>query len=48
LNAVNSIIHVFGHTHINCDRVIDGVRYVQSALGYRPEGHSLTKSLKLI
>lgn len=29
--------HVFGHSHLNVDRVVDGVRYVQHALGYPHE-----------
>lgn len=29
LRRVRSAVHVFGHTHIPVDRVIDGVRYVQ-------------------
>jgi predicted phosphodiesterase len=36
LRAVGSLVHVFGHTHIPCDRVVDGVRYVQNAFGYPP------------
>lgn len=35
--AWNGSIHVFGHSHLNVDRVIDGVRYVQCALGYPHE-----------
>lgn len=30
LRAVGSRVHVFGHTHIPCDREIDGVRYLQN------------------
>jgi hypothetical protein len=32
LRAVGASVHVFGHTHIPCDQVIDGVRYVQNFL----------------
>lgn len=48
LRAVNSSVHVFGHSHINCDRVIDGVRYVQNALRYPSERKSFAPSLKMI
>jgi Icc-related predicted phosphoesterase len=48
IRAVNAVVHVFGHTHIGSDRVIDGVRYVQSVLGYPSEINSLNENLKLI
>lgn len=48
IRAVASVLHVFGHSHISCDRLIDGVRYVQSVLGYPSEKRSLNESLKLI
>jgi predicted phosphodiesterase len=37
VRALDSSVHVFGHSHINLDVVIDGVRYVQNALGYPKE-----------
>jgi hypothetical protein len=37
IRRLRSSVHVFGHSHINCDRVIDGVRYVQNALRYPRE-----------
>lgn len=37
LRQAESSVHVFGHTHIQSDVVIDGVRYVQHALGYPKE-----------
>mmetsp|Transcript_15351 Transcript_15351/g.61757 ORF Transcript_15351/g.61757 Transcript_15351/m.61757 type:complete len:119 (+) Transcript_15351:1904-2260(+) len=34
-NELHSTIHVFGHSHLNVDAVLDdGVRYVQNALGH--------------
>lgn len=52
LRAVNSSVHVFGHSHINCDLVIDGVRYVQNALRYPNERKAFASphapSLKMI
>eukprot|EP00038_Savillea_parva_P014707 m.11861 g.11861 ORF g.11861 m.11861 type:complete len:312 (-) comp2884_c0_seq1:382-1317(-) len=30
-------VHVFGHTHIPCNRLVDGVRYIQQPLGYPGE-----------
>ncbi|MDB4949800.1 MAG: hypothetical protein JWM27_2449 [Gemmatimonadetes bacterium] len=35
LRAVGSRVHVFGHTHLADDRVIDGVRYVQNWMNPR-------------
>jgi predicted phosphodiesterase len=48
IRAVNSVVHVFGHSHINCDQVIDGVRYVHNAFGYPRESEGLNSCLKLI
>ena len=30
-------MHVFGHTHINHDKILNGVRYVQHPLKYPDE-----------
>jgi len=32
-----STVHVFGHSHLNVDRCVDGVRYIQCALWYPHE-----------
>jgi predicted phosphodiesterase len=37
LRAAGATVHVFGHTHIPWDEVIDGVRYVQNPLSYPHE-----------
>ncbi|MFK7805631.1 MAG: metallophosphoesterase [Anaerolineae bacterium] len=37
VRTLGSKVHVFGHTHINVDRNIDGVRYLQNALRYPRE-----------
>jgi hypothetical protein len=37
IRSINSLTHVFGHSHINCDMLIEGVRYIQNALRYPSE-----------
>lgn len=37
IRAIKSTTHIFGHSHINWDVTIDGVRYIQNALSYPRE-----------
>ncbi|MET0621456.1 MAG: metallophosphoesterase [Pyrinomonadaceae bacterium] len=48
LRRVGAAVHVFGHSHIACDRVIDNVRYVQSPLRYPRERRTAEFPLKMI
>ncbi|AJX33838.1 metallophosphoesterase family protein [Burkholderia oklahomensis] len=48
IRALGSAIHVFGHSHLNQARTIDGVRYVNSALGTPSESHISRRRLSLI
>jgi predicted phosphodiesterase len=48
IRELESVVHLFGHSHINLDRVIDGVRYVQNALSYPKERSSAGLLLKEI
>jgi hypothetical protein len=42
IRALNAAIHVFGHSHIDFDQVIEGIRYVHHAFDY-PRGEELPK-----
>ena len=48
IRSLRSCVHVFGHSHITCDRVIDGVRYVQNPLRYPRERTSAEVPMKII
>jgi predicted phosphodiesterase len=46
IRQLKARVHVFGHSHIGCDRLIDGVRYVQQPLRYPRERHRLRQAGK--
>ena len=46
IRELKSVTHVFGHSHINRDCVIDGIRYVQNALSYPKERYGAGLMLK--
>jgi predicted phosphodiesterase len=46
IREMQSSIHVFGHSHINRDCVIGGVRYIQNALSYPRERATANLYLK--
>src|SRR5215831_5690328 len=48
IRALNSAIHVFGHSHIDFDQVIEGVRYVHHAFDYPRENGWSKEPLKQI
>eukprot|EP00959_Pyramimonas_sp_CCMP1952_P058031 1211239-Pyramimonas_sp.AAC.1 len=33
VRRLRSQVHIFGHSHLNVDSTVQGVRYVQAALG---------------
>jgi predicted phosphodiesterase len=41
-------IHVYGHSHLNCQTTIDGVSYINNAFGYPSETTITSKRLKCI
>lgn len=44
IRALGSCTHIYGHSHVNRDVVIDGVRYINNAFGY-PSEHWTRKAL---
>ncbi|ELR17623.1 Ser/Thr phosphatase, putative [Acanthamoeba castellanii str. Neff] len=46
IRRIGSQVHVFGHTHIDKDKVIDSVRYVQNAFGHPAERNKVWHALK--
>lgn len=48
VRALNANIHVYGHSHVNTDLDIDGVRYINNAFGYVSEQRICRKSLYCI
>jgi predicted phosphodiesterase len=45
LRELHSILHVYGHSHINRALTLDGVRYVNNAFGYPQEERIAAKQL---
>ena len=48
LRALNSSIHVYGHSHINRNVAIEGVSYINNAFGYPNETRIASKQLVCI
>jgi predicted phosphodiesterase len=48
LRAMSSSLHVYGHSHVNRNVVIDGVNYVNNALGYPAETRISARRLQCI
>jgi Calcineurin-like phosphoesterase len=48
IRYLQSSLHIFGHSHISCDRIIDGVRYIQNPLRYPRERTGAAFPIKII
>lgn len=48
IRSLNPIIHCYGHSHITGEWLIDGIRYVQNAMGYPRERLYRNPKLKQI
>lgn len=45
LRQLKSSIHVYGHHHFNCEVKLDGIKYINNALGIPTESHYLARKL---
>jgi Icc-related predicted phosphoesterase len=48
IRALNAVTHIFGHSHIDFDQEIEGIRYVHHAFGYPREKERSKDPLKQI
>ena len=48
LRRAGSNVHVYGHSHLNRDVVVEGTRYVNNAFGYPDESRISAKQLQCI
>ncbi len=48
IRKMGSEIHVYGHTHVNRDIKIDGIRYINNAFGYPGEERITIRALRCI
>lgn len=48
LRRLGSVLHVYGHSHVNREIAIDGVTYVNNAFGYPSETRITAKQLRCI
>jgi predicted phosphodiesterase len=45
VRRLRSVVHVYGHSHLNRDVTLDGTRYINNALGYPAEGRIAARRL---
>jgi hypothetical protein len=45
IREVGAALHIYGHSHVNQNIIIDGIRYVNNAFGYPREGAIASKKL---
>lgn len=48
IRRLKPAIHIYGHSHLNRNLTLDGVRYVNNAYGYPHEGHITAKRLECV
>ncbi|URZ01116.1 metallophosphoesterase family protein [Clostridium felsineum] len=48
IQELDSTIHIYGHSHVNVDKVENGVRYINNAFGYPREFRISAKKLKCV
>mmetsp|Transcript_148450 Transcript_148450/g.377577 ORF Transcript_148450/g.377577 Transcript_148450/m.377577 type:complete len:1830 (+) Transcript_148450:84-5573(+) len=47
VRQVGARCHIFGHSHIACDREVDAIRYVQHPLGYPNDYHRKHRPMRV-
>ncbi|MES9865409.1 MAG: metallophosphoesterase [Candidatus Thiodiazotropha sp. LLP2] len=45
IRDLDSNIHIYGHSHVNCRTTIDSIEYINNAFGYPSEAHITAKRL---
>lgn len=48
LRRLGSVLHIYGHSHVNREVVIDGVTYINNAFGYPSETRISAKQLRCV
>jgi Icc-related predicted phosphoesterase len=48
IRRLGPAVHVYGHSHVNRCVVIDGIAYVNNALGYPAEAHITARRLACV
>lgn len=48
LRRLGSVLHIYGHSHVNREVVIDGVTYINNAFGYPAETRITAKQLRCV
>jgi predicted phosphodiesterase len=48
IRALQPVVHVYGHSHLNRNLVVDGIRYINNAFAYPSETRIAAKALACI
>jgi len=45
VQSIRPKVHIYGHSHLNVDKTLDGIRYINNAFAYPSESHIARKKL---